>query len=63
MTLEILEGQNIFKGKIIYQNILEREEIRNPASFNEEPFEMVIHSDKNQTVALKDLISITRIEE
>ena len=63
LTLEIFEGQNIFKGRIIYQNILEREEIRNQTPLNEEPFEIVVYSDKNQTVALKDIISIKRIEE
>ena len=62
LTLEIFEGQNIFKGKIIYQNILEREEVQDQNPLNEESFEIVIYSDKKQIVALKDLISITRIE-
>lgn len=62
LNLGIKEGQNIFKGKIIYQNILEREEIQETPQYSEEPFEIMFNSKTSGNIPLKDLISITRIE-
>lgn len=61
LTLEILKGQKIFRGKILYQNILEREELQK-ITYGEIPFEIEVNSAENQIIALKDLISFTRIE-
>jgi hypothetical protein len=62
LTLEVLEGRNLFKGKILYQNILEREDVYESKNYGQIPFKMTINNKEKRIIPFKDLISIKRVE-
>jgi hypothetical protein len=59
-------GKGLFKGKIIYQDLLERKRpLSTKTSYNKAnsiDFEIIIESDKERLIPIKEAINIRRIE-